>query len=214
MPQITDSKHRNSAQIRDSNRQQQIASCFMIWHTGRELYRHLLKVLSLLCYPVNASNVFCYSVTHHHITDILVYTITHNTYTIYYTMRYILYTLYIPYLHTLLYTMLYHTVQYIYILIRSDTTPSHDLLLLHKDIHIISVYASPSAMSYIIIYHTYNRIQKQDRQHTADRHITEEHKKKRYISTASVLFTKYKIDCFLCLTACRYDKLVIIFQGF
>ena len=57
------------------------------------------------------------------------------------------YTLYIPYLHTLL----YDTVQHIYThtLIYSDT-PSHDLLLLHKDIHIIPVYASPSAMPYII----------------------------------------------------------------
>ena len=143
MPQITDSKHRNSAQIRDSNRQQQIASCFMIWHTGRELYRHLLKVLSLLCYPVNASNVFCYSVTHHHITDILVYTITHNTYTIYYTMRYILYTLYIPYLHTLLYMIQYSA----YILIRSYT-----LMLPHHN-HMICYYSIKTYTSYLYIRH-------------------------------------------------------------
>ena len=55
---------RNSAQIQDSNRQQQIASCFLIWHTGRESYRHLLKVLSLLCYPVNVSNVPCFIQSH------------------------------------------------------------------------------------------------------------------------------------------------------
>ena len=62
-------------------------------------------------------------------------------------------------------TVIYDTVQHIYThtLIYSDT-PSHYLLLLHKDIHIIPVYASPSAMPYIIIYHTYNKIQKQDRQ--------------------------------------------------
>ena len=121
---------------------------------------------------------------------------------------------YIPYLHTLLYTMLYHTVQCIYThtLIYSDTTTptSHDLLLHHKDIHIILVYASPSAMSYIIsIRHTIGFRIRIDN----SRHITEEHKKKRYISTASVSFTKYKINCFLCSTACRYDKLVIILQN-
>ena len=49
-PRLTDSRHRESAQIQNSMRQQQIANCFMIWHTGRESYRHLLKVLSLLCH--------------------------------------------------------------------------------------------------------------------------------------------------------------------
>ena len=109
-------------------------------------------------------------------------------------------------------TVIYDTVQHIYThtLIYSDT-PSHDLLLLHKDIHIIPVYTSPSAMSYIIIYHTDNRIQKQDRQQTDIRQ--KDIKKKRYISTASVSFTKDIIDCFLCSTACRYDKLVIILQN-
>lgn len=63
--------------------------------------------------------------------------------------------------------MLYSTVHiYTHTLIYSDatTTPPHDLLLLHKDIHIIPVYTSPSAMPYITIHHTYNKIQKQDRQ--------------------------------------------------
>ena len=187
----------------------------MIWHTGRESYRHLLKVLSLLHYSVNVSNVFCYSVTHHHITDILIYTIVYNTYTIHYTVRYILYTLYIPYLHTLLYTMLYHTVQCIYThtLIYSDTTyhtTTWSVITSSRHTHHTCICVTFCHALYYI-HHTDNRIQNQDRQHTADRHITEEHKKKRYISTAPVSFTKYKIDCFLCLTACRYDKLVIIF---
>lgn len=147
----------------------------MIWHTGRESYRHLLKVLSLLCYPVNVSNVFCHSVTYHHIIDILIYTITHNTYTVYYAIQYILY---IPYLHTLLYTMLYsayiHIYSYAHILIYSDATTPHDLLLLHKDIHIIPVYVSPSAMPYIIsIIHTIRFRSRIDN----SRHITEGHKK-------------------------------------
>lgn len=61
--------------------------------------------------------------------------------------------------------VIYYAIQYsAYILIRSytliphhyhTTTSSHDLLLLHKDIHIIPVYTSPSAMPYIIIHHTY-----------------------------------------------------------
>ena len=54
--------------------------------------------------------------------------------------------------------MLYSTVHiYTHTLIYSDatTTPPHDLLLLHHDINIILVYVSPSAMPYIIIYHTY-----------------------------------------------------------
>ena len=99
-----------------------------------------------------------HSVTHHHITDILIYTIIYNTYTI---LCHAIHTIYTIPAHT----VIYDTVQHIYThtLIYSDT-PSHDLLLLHKDIHIIPVYASPSAMPYIIIYHTYNKIQKQDRQ--------------------------------------------------
>lgn len=145
----------------------------MIWHTGRESYRHLLKVLSLLCYSVNVSNVFCF-IQSHIITYltywyILLY-IIHILHTLCHTIQHyiIQYILYIPYLHTLLYMILYiHIYSYAHIFWYSDTTTTpHDLLLLHQDIHIIPVYMSPSAMPYIIIYHTNNRIQIQDRQQT------------------------------------------------
>lgn len=84
----------------------------------------------------------------------MLYSMPCNTYCIYYTCThcYILcYTVQCIYTHTLIYS-------------DATTTPPHDLLLLHHDIHIIPVYASPSAMPYIIIHHTYNKIQKQDRQ--------------------------------------------------
>ena len=124
----------------------------MIWHTDIILYKYSIKVLSWLLLPCQCVKcALLHSVTHHHITDILIYTIIYNTYTIHCTVRYILYILYIPYLHT----VIYYTVQCIYThtLIYSDT-PSYDLLLLHKDIQIIPVYTSPSAMPYITIHHT------------------------------------------------------------
>ena len=56
-------------------------------------------------------------------------------------------------------TVIYYDTQYsayiyTHTLIYSDTTttPSHDLLLLHQDIHIIPVYTSPSAIPYIYPY--------------------------------------------------------------
>lgn len=39
-------------------------------------------------------------------------------------------------------------------------------------------------------------------------------KKKRCLSTASMLLSYYVIDCFLCFAACWYDKLVITLQDF
>ena len=138
MPQITDSRHRESAQIRDSNRQQRIASCFMIWHTGRESYRRLLKVLSLLCQCVKC--VLSFSRTHHHIIDILIYTIIHNTHTILcHTIQYI------PYLHTLLYTMLYSTVHiysYAHILWCYDNTITWSVITPSKHTYHTCIYVT------------------------------------------------------------------------
>lgn len=118
-------------------------NCFMIWHTGRESYRYLLKVLSLLCYSVNVSNVFYFIQSH--IITYLTYTIAYNAYTILYhaIQHYIIqYILYIPYLHTLLYMILYSA----YILIRSYT-----LMLPHH--HMICYYSIKTYTSYLHIRH-------------------------------------------------------------
>lgn len=111
-----------------------------------------------------------------YISDILIYTIIYNTYNTY-TMSY--HTILCHTIHTVhtipAHTVIYDTVQCIYtiythtLIYSNATTPPHDLLLLHQDIHIIPAYTSPSAMPYIIIHHTNNRVQKQDRQQTYNR---------------------------------------------
>ena len=155
-----------------------------------------------------------HSVTHHHhITDILIYTINYNTHIAYYAISYNTYCIsHISHTCTHCYILCYTVHTYIliysyilwYITTWSVITPS-------RHTHHICIYVTfCHALHYI--HQTYNRIQKQDRQQTDIRQ--KDIKKKRYISTASGLFTKYIIDCFLCSTACRYDKLVITLENF
>ena len=140
----------------------------MIWHTGRESYIDTCLRFCHCSVTLSMCQMCPASFSH---------TSLHNL-TYWYILLYIIHTLYTALYDTYCIHCIYHTCTHCYILcyavqriythtlISSDvmTTPSHDLLLLHKDIHIIPVYTSPSAMPYIIIYHTYNKIQKQDRQ--------------------------------------------------
>ena len=126
----------------------------MIWHTGRESYRHLLKVLSLLCYPVNVSNVPCFIQSH---------IITYLTY-----WYILLNIIHILYLHTLLYTMLYsayiHIYSYAHILWCYDNTITWSVITPSRHTHHTCIYITFCHALYYNLSYIYNLIQKQDRQ--------------------------------------------------
>lgn len=121
----------------------------MIWHTDRESY---IDTCSRFCHcSITLSMCQMCSVIQSHIITYLTYwyILLHIIHTLYTT----LYDTYCIHCYILCCTV--HIYIYTHALIYSDATTPHDLLLFHKDIHIIPVYTSPSAMPYIIIYHTY-----------------------------------------------------------
>ena len=126
----------------------------MIWHTGKESY---IDTYSRFCHcSVTLSMCQMCLASFSRISS------SHNL-TYWYILLRIIHTLYTALYDTYCIHYIYHTCTHCYILwctvhiyiythtlIYSDTTPPHDLLLLHQDIHIIPVYTSPSAMPYIM----------------------------------------------------------------
>ena len=105
---------------------------------GTRFHYQSSAIVLLSCQCVKCA--LLHSVTHHHITDILIYTIIYNTYTI---LCHTIHTVYTIPAHT----VIYDTVQciYTYILIRSYT-----LMLPH---HIICYYSIKTYTSYLYIRH-------------------------------------------------------------
>ena len=148
MPQITDSRHRESAQIRDSKRQQQttadskLLSDLAHWQRIIQTLAQGSVIALLPCQCVKCA--LLHSVTHHHITDILIHILLYIIHTLHCTIHTIIYTIYTIPAHT----VIYYTIQYsAYILIRSYT------LMLRQHHHMICYYSIMTYTSYLYIRH-------------------------------------------------------------